>query len=214
MHGGVKATLTELRSKYWRVRGRKFIKGILCECVICHWFQGKPYSPPSAPPLPSFRVNEARPFSHTGVDFAGPLYTRDTVASASKKVWICLYTCCMTRAVHLDIVPDMTAQAFICRFKRFTSRRGFPVRIVSDNAKMFKTAAKIVVATMDTSTVKEYFSNIGIKWSFNLERAPWWGGVFERMVQTMKRCLRKIIGNACLTYEELLTSIVTGPNGG
>ena len=108
----------------------------------------------------------------------------------------------------MDIVPDMMAQAFIRCFKRFTSRRGFPVRIVSDNAKTFKTAARIVVATMETSTVKEYFSNIGIKWSFNLERAPWWGGMFERMAQTMKRCLRKTIGNARLIYEELLTSIV------
>ena len=151
----------------------------------------EPYSPPPAPPLPFFRVKEAKPFSYTGVDFAGPLYVR--VTSAARKVWICLYTCCVTRAVHLDIIPEMTTEAFISCFKCFTSRRGFPVRMVSDNAKTFKAAAKIVTArpTMRTSAINAYLSNIGIKWSFNLEKAPWWGGVFGRMIQTAKRYMYK-----------------------
>ena len=207
MHSGVAATLTELRSKYWVVKGRQLVKKILYKCVTCRRFQGKPYCPPPPPPLPSFRVNEARPFSYTGIDFAGPLYVKDAVASSSKKVWICLYTCCVTRAVHLDIVPDMTSQAFIRSFKRFTSRRSFPVRVVSDNAKTFKATAKTVAATLESPEVKQYFANVNIKWSFNLEKAPWWGGVFERMIQTTKRCLRKTIGSARLTYDELLTSV-------
>ena len=141
MHSGVAATLTELRSKYWVVKGRQLVKRILYECVTCCRFQGKPYCPPPPPPLPSFQINEAKPFSYTGVDFAGPLYVKDMVVSSPRNVWICLYTCCVTRAVHLGIVPDMTLQAFIRSFKCFTSRRRFPVRIVSDNAKTFKAAA-------------------------------------------------------------------------
>ena len=207
MHSGVAATLTELRSKYWVVNSRQLVKRILYKCVTCRRFQGKPYCPPPPPPLPSFRVNEAKPFSYTGVDFAGPLYVKDTVVSSSRKVWICLYTCCVTRAVHLDIVPDMTSQAFIRSFKRFTSRRSFPVRIVSDNAKTFKAAAKTVAATLESPEVKQYLANVSVKWSFNLEKAPWWGGIFERMIQTTKRCLRKTIGSARLTYDELLTSV-------
>jgi hypothetical protein len=117
MHSGVKATLVELRSKYWVIQARNFIKRILHKCIVCRRYQGKPYLPPPAPPLPAFRVNEARPFSHTGVDFAGPLYVRDVVNSVPKKVWICLYTCGVTRAVHLDIVPDMTTEAFIRCFR-------------------------------------------------------------------------------------------------
>ena len=124
MHSGVKATLTELRSKYWIVQARNFVRRTLNECVVCRRHQGKPYLSPPAPPLPAFRVREARPFSHTGVDFAGPLYVREIVSSTPKKVWVCLYTCCVTRAVHLDIVPDMTAEAFIRCFRRFTARRG------------------------------------------------------------------------------------------
>ena len=204
MHSGVAATLTELRSKYWVVKGRQLVK-MLHECVTCCRFHGKPYCPPLSLPSPSFRVNEARPFSYTGVDFAGPLYVKDAVVF-SRKVWICLYTCCVTRAVHLDIVPDMTSQAFIRSFKRFTSR-SFPVCILSDNAKTFKAAAKAVAATLESPEVKRYFASANISWSFNLEKAPWWGGIFERMIQTTKKCLRKTIGSARLTYKELLTSV-------
>ena len=64
---------------------------------------------PPPPPLPKFRLEEAPPFTHTGVDFAGPLYINDL----SGKVWICLYTCCVTRAVHLEVVQDMTTSSFI-----------------------------------------------------------------------------------------------------
>jgi hypothetical protein len=61
--------------------------------LLCD-FQAKPYQPPPAPPLPDFRVKEARPFFFTGVDFAGPLYVKDITTNVSRKVWLCLYTCC------------------------------------------------------------------------------------------------------------------------
>ena len=109
--------------------------------------------------------------------------------------------------MHLDLVPDMTAQSFIRSLKHFASRRGFPIRIISDNAKTLKAAARTIRATLESPEVLQYYCNMGMKWTFNLERAPWWGGLFERMVQSMKRCLRKTIGAAKLTYDELLTAI-------
>ena len=208
MHGGVKATMTELRSRYWIIRGRHLIRKILHKCTICRRYQGKSYTSPPAPPLPPFRVKEAQPFSFTGVDFAGPLYVRDTTASGASKVWICLYTCCATRAIHLDLVPDLTTEAFIRCFKRFSARRGVPVRMISDNAKTFKSAANLVREMVEDPGVTDFFGIRGVQWMFNVERAPWWGGIFERMIQTAKRCLRKIVGNARLTHEELLTAVI------
>ena len=64
-----------------------------------------------------------------------------------------------------------------------------------------------MAATLENPEVRHHFTDINVRWKFNLERAPWWGGVFERMIQTMKRCLKKTIGNAHLTYDELLTSV-------
>ena len=102
LHGGIKDTLAELRSRFWIVRGRQVVKKLLFHCEICRRFDSRPFQPPPPPSLPGFRVQEAQPFAYTGVDFAGPLYI---VNDTDTKVWICLYTCCVTRAVHLDIVP-------------------------------------------------------------------------------------------------------------
>ena len=119
MHNGVKETLTELRSQYWLVRGRQFIRTQLGKCATCRKFEGKPYQAPPAPPLPEFRVNEAPPFTATGIDFLGPLYVK--TREENPKVWICLYTCCVVRALHLDVVPNLTSEGFMRSFRRFTA---------------------------------------------------------------------------------------------
>ena len=149
-----------------------------------------------------FRVQEAPPFAVTGVDYAGPLYQKD-----SNKAWICLFTCCVIRAVHLEVVPDMTAETFIRCIKRFIARRGIPHKIISDNGKTFKLANKIISAVLSHPQTEQYLSNIRVDWVFNLERAPWWGGIFERMVRSIKRCLKKIVGRTRLMYDELVTVV-------
>lgn len=203
-HSGVKGTLTELRSRFWIVRGRQFIKDFISKCPTCKRYEGKPYQAPPPPPLPECRVKEEFPFASTGLDFAGPLYVRNP----ERKVWISLYTCCVTRAMHLDLVPDMSAEAFLRNFRRFCSRRGVPSLVISDNAKTFKSASRKLSSLFDCPRVKNHFTSSRIKWSFILEKAPWWGGFYERMVKSVKRCLRKTLGNARLSYEELLTELV------
>ena len=86
-------------------------------------------------------MKEAFAFSSIGVDFAGPLYVKNP-----EKAWICLYTCCATRAVHLDILTDLSTDSFIRSFRRFVARRGFPNRVISDNGKTFKGADKAIQA--------------------------------------------------------------------
>ena len=202
-HGGVKETLAHLRSSYWIVRGRNYIKKLIHRCAVCRRFDGRPLPSPNTPPLPEFRVNEVAPFTCTGIDFAGPLYLR-----TSEKVWICLFTCAVVRAVHLEIITDMTAQSFIRCFVRFVSRRGLPSLIVSDNAKTYKSAKGILNATLSSATVQQFLANKQVTWNFNLERAPWWGGFFERLIGLMKRCLKKSIGQSKLSYDELSTLVV------
>ena len=204
LHGGMKDTLTELRSRFWIVRERQVVRKLLFHCVICRRFDSQPFQPPPPPSLPGLRVQEAQPFAYTGVDFAGPLYI---VNGSDTKVWICLYTCCVTRAVHLDIVPNLTTEAFLRSFRRFSARRGFPCRMISDNGKTFKSASKVISTMLKDPVLQNFFAEIHLKWVFNLERAPWWGGIFERMVRSMKRCLKRTIGRSKLSYDELLTVV-------
>ena len=135
LHSGVKDTLTELQSKYWVVKGRQFIRKLIHQCVACCKLEGHHYRAVPLPPLPEFCVKEVPPFSYCGVDFAGLLYIKKNDGSVSSKVWVALYTCCITRGVHLKLVPDMTTQTFLKSFRRFAARRGIPVQVISDNAK-------------------------------------------------------------------------------
>ena len=84
--------------------------------------------------------------------------------------------------MHLELVPDLTAQTFLRCFKRFTSRRGIPVEVISDNAKTFVSAAQTIEQLLDSDEVQQYLSGLKVKWRFNLEKAPRWGGFFERMI--------------------------------
>lgn len=206
-HDGVKETLTETRRKFWIVKGRSLVRLLIHRCVLCRRFEGAPFRAPQPPPLPTFRVKEEPPFSYTGVDFAGPLHVRSFGLTASEKVWICLFTCLVTRAVHLDIVTDLSTETFIRCLKRFAARRGFPRKFLSDNGKTFKAAARFVKTVFKDDLVQNHLSSRGVDWMFNIEKAPWWGGAFERMVRSVKRCLRKMVGRSRLTLDELYTAL-------
>ena len=208
LHDGVRETLAELRSVYWVVRGRQVVKKLLCGCTTCRRHEGAPCKGVPSPPLPGFRVSESQPFQTTGVDFAGPLYVKASDPSATTKTWMVLYTCYSTRAVHLDLVQDMTAQTFLRSLRRFTARRGTPAKMVSDNAKTFKSASVSIANTLRSLEVKKFLGVNRIEWQFNLEKAPWQGGAFERMIKSAKRCLRKAIGKSGLSFDELLTLVI------
>ena len=120
---------------------------------------------------------------------------------------LALFTCGSTRAVHLEVIPNLSPKTFIRSFKRFTCRRGIPRLVVSDNAKTFKTAARVLSSLFKLPEVQRYLLNLKVKWRFNLESDSWWGGFFERLIRSVKRCLKKILKNAKLSYEELLTVV-------
>ena len=174
-HSGVKERLTKLLSRFWIVRTKSFVCKLLHKCIICRRFNGRPYQQPPPPPLPTFRVTDVPPFTYTGIDFAGPFYINST---ENHKVWISLYTYCVVREAHLELLPHLTAQAFLRCFKRFIARRGFLCKIISDNAKTFKSAKKAILTILDNPIVHQYFSDVQMEWYFDLGKAPWWGGFF------------------------------------
>ena len=202
MHGGVNDTMAFLRERFWVLRLRQIARRLLRKCFICRLIEGKPYSGRPFPPLPKFRVLIDDPFSTTGTDYAGPLFVKTMpMDGKTGKVYIFLFTCTSTRAIHLELVRDLGAQSCILGLRRFIGRRGAPKLIISDNAKAFK-----------ADETKRFLSDRGISWKFNLPRAPWTGGVFERMVKSTKRCLKKVILNSSLTYDELETVLVEVEN--
>lgn len=191
------------------LRGDRWLN-IIFNCHVCRRYEELPYKAPPPPPLPSFRVTKQPPFTFTGVDYAGPLLVRPDHPMRSpceQKVWLCFYTCYVTRAVHTDIVTNLSCQSFIRSFECFTVRRGLPHKMISDNASTFKSAASVIEQVITDPAVSKYLSGLKVEWCHNLEKAPWWGGAFERIIGMTKRCLRKIVGRAKFTYDELSTAV-------
>ena len=122
-HNGIAQTLCRIRSKYWIPRLRQLVKGILRRCVICKRLEGKTYQSPPVPPLPNFRVSDSPPFSDAGLDFIGPLFIRTDDNTGTIKAYICLFTCCSTRGLHLELCKSLNLASFCLLFRRFCARR-------------------------------------------------------------------------------------------
>lgn len=210
-HSGIKDTLTTIRERFWVPRGREAVKRILRKCVTCRRVEGAPYRPPPTPDLPMERVSLDPPFAHTGLDFIGPLYIHNGKSSKEKgsdKVYICLFTCASTRAIHLELTPSLSVESFLLAFRRFVNRQGLPVTLLSDNAKTFRSASKDIRKIIQSDEVMRYLTDNRITWNFIIERAPWWGGFWERMVKVVKQPLKKTVGRTTLNYDELQTIMV------
>ncbi|PFX11629.1 hypothetical protein AWC38_SpisGene24559 [Stylophora pistillata] len=207
-HCGLRDTLTTIRERFWILRGPEAVKRVVKKCVICLRIDGMPYKSQSTPDLPVERVSEDPPFTHVGLDIAGPLNVVNEHANGSSKVYLCLFTCASTRAIHLELCRSLDVQEFQLAFRRFASRRGLPATITSDNAKTFKSSSKEVRRITRSNEVLRYFVNERISCNFIIERGPWWGGFWERLVKSVKTPPKKVLGRATLNFEQLRTLIV------
>jgi hypothetical protein len=207
LHSGMQSTVTWIRQRFWIPRIREAVNSQIRRCVKCLKIVGKPYQKPESPPLPVHRIREAPPFSITGCDFTGALYVIPQGEGPDRKVYIALYTCAITRAVHLELVPDMTTRTFLNSFRRFCARRSTPSKMISDNAMTFISAATEITKLLNAPEVKAYMTNRRVDWTFNPKRAPWWGGFFERLIGMTKLAIMKTLGKARITFDELLTLV-------
>ena len=176
------------------------------KCVICRKVNGKPYTTPDPPPLPKVRVEDSRPFTVTGVDFSGALYVREKNGEETK-AYICLFTCAATRAVHLELIPDLCTETFLQAFRRFCSRKSLPKLMISDNATTFINAANQLKHLVQSKKVQEELTNKGTEWRFIVKRAPWYGGWWERLIGLTKTAVKKVLGRSYVDFQTLSTVV-------
>ena len=197
-HAGVD-TLVALVSKTFHIMSvRPIAKKITRFCVTCQRMDKRTCNQVS-PPLPSIRVNPARPFEHIGIDFAGPLYCK----GSPKKHYILIGVCSVTRSIHLELTNSMSIHELKLAFRRLCARRGIPSSVISDNATTFASAAK---------QMNQWFGPLAPRWSHIAPRAPWWGGLYERHIKTVKSALKKSIGRSRLKPKELEAIILEVEN--
>ncbi|KAG1668338.1 Ubiquitin-like modifier-activating enzyme ATG7 [Nymphon striatum] len=202
-HFGLHATVNYLRQRFWIAKIRVSVKSVINKCVICKRVNGFPYRNMLNAPLPSCRLEKSPPFTVTGVDFTGEMYVKTN--TEEHKCYVCLFTCANTRAIHLELISDMSTQTFLRAFRRFAARRSIPKIMISDNASTFQFANGELQNLIENADIKHYMCNQHLIWKFIPKRAAWYGGFWERLIGITKTTLKKILGRAFITYDELQT---------
>ena len=202
LHGGVGITMVKVRERHWIPRLRRLVRQVIKKCLGCKRFHAIAYATPPPGNLPTTRTEGTTAFQVIGIDYAGPLRYRISKGKEGKS-YVLLYACSLTRGIYLDLLPSLEMPECLDSLQRFIARRGRPERIYSDNGATFIGAAKWVRMVMRNEPVQSYLAKYGIRWQFNLSRAPWWGGQFERMIGLVKSALFKVIGHGQLSWKEL-----------
>lgn len=213
LHSGQQATLGHVMMKFWPLHGKSTIRKELHKCVKC--FRARPKMIQQfMGQLPEPRITPAPPFFNTGIDYAGPFHIKVGLTRNAKicKSYVALFVCLATKAIHLEIVSDLTTQAFLAALSRFISRRGLSKNIFSDHGTNFVGAKNELQDFSDflkkTSTQQAICNHLlkqEINWHFIPPRAPEHGGLWEAGVKSMKYHLTRVLQEAHLTFEELYT---------
>lgn len=214
-HAGVQTTLYCLRCRYWIIDGRNQVRKIVLRCIRC--VRAKPPTPDYLMgQLPKDRITPAPPFSNVGIDYCGPFYIKERRFRNRAKiiVYIAVFVCLVVKAVHLEVVSDMTTEAFIAELRRFIARRGRPRTISSDNGTNFvgaRNEIKEIQALLSSdkhNKVQEFLTKTEIIWKFIPPLSPHSGGTWEAAVKSFKHHVRRVIGKELLCFEDMNTFVI------
>lgn len=207
-HANQETIVNEMRQRYEIAHLRTIVKQTARNCAKCRIKAAVPRSPPMAP-LPVQRLEPfVRPFTFVGLDYFGPLTVK--VGRSEVKRWVALFTCLTVRAIHLEVVHSLSSESCILAIRRFIDRRGAPAEFFSDNGSSFIGANKqlqLEIAAMN-EVLASTFTNTNTRWNFNSPSAPHMGGVWERLVRSVKNAICTIIDAPRRPTDEVLETIL------
>ncbi|XP_045473996.1 uncharacterized protein LOC123680245 [Harmonia axyridis] len=213
LHAGALATHSFIRRRFWILDGRNVVRNRLRKCNRCFSCKPRPLIQPMGN-LPPEWLSSAMAFLTTGVDYAGPFYVTSARlrGAVSTKVYLVVFICFTTKAVHLELASELSTSAFIAAYRRFVARRGHPSVIFSDNGTNFVGAhnylrdlGRLLAAPQHQQSLCDAASSSGTDWRFIPPSSPHFGGLWEAAVKSAKHHLTRVIGEQKLTYEEFLT---------
>ena len=196
-HRGRNTTLNELRAcGYWIIKGGSVVASHIWKCVICRKLRSTTIGQKMAD-LPKDRLEPAPPFTYSGVDYFGPFYVKE--GRSEKKRWGVLFTCLVSRAVHIEVATSLNTDSFINAYRRFIGRRG-PIReLRSDRGTNFvgaKAELESALNEMSHNKIHEELLKDGcdyIKFNMNFPSASHMGGVWERMIRSARNVLSALL---------------------
>ena len=207
-HLGVGTTLNYLRELgYWIPKGRSAVKTELSSCITCKKYNALAFKYPKFTDMPKHHMNLVKPFQHVGIDYTGHFWVIDEVSGKNTKMFILVFTCLNIRAVHFELLPDMSTKNFLLAFQRFSNIYAIPQYLYSDNAKQFLKGGCMLENSLKSKEVQAELENCNIKHVKIPLYSAWVGSAWERLIRVLKNCLYKTIGRSKLTYFELLTTL-------
>ena len=206
-HLGTEWLLSKIRTRFWITKARSLIKKVKRQCVICKKLYAFPMVQKMADLPPERCLPFVRPFSVVGVDIFGPFYVRQ--GRAQVKRYGCVFTCFNIRAIHLEKLNGMDTDTFINAFVRFASRRGYPQKVWCDNGTNLvgaRSELKKCLQEVDKDRVIQMARRHEVEWVFNPSHASHHGGVWERMIRTVRRILVALLNaNSRMTDDVMHT---------
>ena len=211
LHAGPQLLLGVVKLRFWPLGGRNVVRHLVHKCLKC--YRSKPSTIQQfMGDLPSARVTVSRPFSRTGVDYFGPVYIRPVARRPAVKAYVALFICLCTKAVHLELVSDLSTDRFLQALRRFVARRGLCSEIYSDNGTNFVGARnklqeflRLLKDPTHRETVPKECTSQGITWHFSPPSAPHFGGLWEAAVRSAKKHLLKVVGENPVSPEDFVT---------
>nr|XP_044248535.1 LOW QUALITY PROTEIN: uncharacterized protein LOC123002433 [Drosophila takahashii] len=209
LHGGNQLVVRLTRSRYWIPRIKNLVKAVINSCKVCV-IHKKRLQIQMMGSFPKERVSFSRPFTYTGMDYAGPFDIKNYTGRACliTKGYVLVFVCFSTKAIHLEPTSDLTTEKFLAAFARFVSRRGCPRQVQSDNGKTFVGAATLLSRDFLQAvkeSVTDAYSHQQLNWQFIPPGAPHMGGLWEAGVKSFKTLFYKSTATRKYTFEELST---------
>ena len=213
LHGGPILVMSSLSRKFHIFSARQTIRSIVRQCTVCRRWSIKP-NPPLFGQLPVERLTPGPIFDNCGLDYAGPLHIKygHVRKPTIVKAYVCAFVSLTVKSVHLELVTDLTTDAFLACLRRFVARRGCPSLLWSDHGSNFIGASRelkemftFLRKQVTQKVISEFCSVKRIQWRFIPEHSPHFGGIWEAAVKSFKMHLKRVIGDVWLTYEEANT---------
>lgn len=219
---GAEETLHHLRAKFWLLKGRREVK-IAIRRHHCYRFKAKTFKQQMAP-LPPMRLEPMMTFVNVGVDFFGHEWVLQPLPKKQKKgeplpdpikmkVWVLIFACLTSRAVHLEMVTDMSTQTYIWALQRMIARRGLPKLMLSDNAKQFEKSEREITRlwrNLDWEKITKFGISMQdpIEFKFITPLAPWQGAAYERLIRSVKLALKSTLWTRISNIDEFHTALL------
>ncbi|CAK1598127.1 unnamed protein product [Parnassius mnemosyne] len=159
--------------------------------------------------LPQSRTHLEFPFLNCYVDYAGPVLVADRRSRGCKltKSYMCIFVCSALKAVHLELVSDLTSEAYMAALNRFVARRGKPQSITSDNGTNFVGASNEMHRFLHSSSVASEIAQQGIEFIFTPAYSPHFNSLAEAAVKSCKQHLKRLLKLTHFTFEEMVTCL-------